>query len=260
MGQHLSRSAKDILVRPIGAKDANRLCSRWHYSKTYVRNSQYHFGVFLDDRCLGVLQFGPPMMKRSIIGLVSGTKWNEMLELNRLAFSDLLPRNSESRALSIAFRFLKNLGFKWVVSFADGTQCGDGAIYRASGFVLTAIKKNTGLLSLPDGSVKCQMTLTKGKHILSGGKAVVPKGSKRLTGFQFRYIYFIDKSFRPRLTVKEIPFSKISDLGAEMYKGKTIKRRKQSNVAPADQVGEGGVIPTPALQSKTNCQATKITS
>lgn len=31
---------------------------------------------------------------------------------------------------------------EWVVSFADATQCGDGTIYRASGFLLTGIREN----------------------------------------------------------------------------------------------------------------------
>lgn len=37
---------------------------------------------------------------------------------------------------------------KWVVSFADGAQCGDGAIYRASGFVLTGIRVNNSIWSI----------------------------------------------------------------------------------------------------------------
>ena len=31
---------------------------------------------------------------------------------------------------------------KWIISFSDATQCGDGAIYRASGFYLTAIRES----------------------------------------------------------------------------------------------------------------------
>jgi hypothetical protein len=41
-------------------------------------------------------------------------------------------------------------------------------------------------------------------------------------GFQLRYVYFLDKSYRQRLTVPEIPFSKIDELGAGMYKGENI--------------------------------------
>lgn len=42
---------------------------------------------------------------------------------------------------------------KWVISFADATQCGDGTIYRASGFVLTGIKVNNQIWEAPTGEV-----------------------------------------------------------------------------------------------------------
>lgn len=47
-------------------------------------------------------------------------------------------------------------------------------------------------------------------------------GAKLLDGWQLRYIYFIDPSYRKRLTVPEIPFSRIDELGAGMYKGKKV--------------------------------------
>ena len=53
------------------------------------------------------MTFGPSMDKSNILGLVRDTAWNGFLELNRLAFSEALPRNSESRALSIALRMIR---------------------------------------------------------------------------------------------------------------------------------------------------------
>ena len=50
---------------------------------------------------------------------------------------------------------------------------------------------------------------------------------KKLDGFQLRYIYFIDKSYRKRLTVPEIPFSKIDEMGAGMYKGEKITQAER---------------------------------
>ena len=69
--------------------------------------------------------------------------------MNRLAFTDMLPRNSESRALGIALRMIRKHypHIEWIVSFADACQCGDGTIYRAAGFILTAIKINKDLIS-----------------------------------------------------------------------------------------------------------------
>lgn len=164
-------SAKDIIVKVIPAKVANPFVRAHHYSGKVVNNSSLHFGVFLPDGLLhGVLSFGPSMDKRRMLSLVNtgnvgeGKKWNEFLELNRMAFDDILPRNSESRALGIAFRMIRKNApqIKWVVSFSDATASGDGTIYRASGFSLTQIKKNKSIIEFPDGERIAQINFTNG--------------------------------------------------------------------------------------------------
>lgn len=134
-------SAKDIIIKPIKSQDANRIIRQLHYSHKVVPNSQLHFGVFLDNKCGGALSFGPSMRKDLIISLVKGTRWNEFIELNRMALSDWMPKNSGSRVLSVCMKLIKKHYpyIKWVVSFADGTQCGHGTQYQAAGFVLTQI-------------------------------------------------------------------------------------------------------------------------
>ena len=193
-------SAKDLQVKPIASADAIAFVKAHHYSGKVAQNSQLHLGVFLQDRLHGVMQFGPSLDKRKIQGLVSGTLWHEFLELNRMAFDDVLPRNSESRALSVAWRLLKKHApqVKWVVSFADGTQCGDGTIYRAAGFVLTGIKENAQILKMADGTLIARKTLDNPNHMTAGGKfgssLAREQGAKPIYGFQLRYIYFLDKS------------------------------------------------------------------
>jgi hypothetical protein len=154
--------AKDILLRPITRQEADALIKRVHYSGKVVNNSQLHIGVFYQGKLEGAMQLGPSLDKRKIVGLVEGTGWNEFIELNRMAFSDALPRNSESRALSIAMKMIRKHAphIKWVVSFADATQCGDGTIYRAAGFVLTSIKENNQIWAAPDGEVTTRMVAT----------------------------------------------------------------------------------------------------
>jgi len=149
----LKRSAKEIVIKPINHRRANLFVKKHHYSGKVVNNSILHFGVYLDDNLHGVMQFGSSLDKRKIQGLVEGTRWNDFLELNRMAFDDVLPRNSESRAISVAMKIIKKRAphIRWIVSFADATQCGDGTIYRASGFVLTGIKKNTQIWEAPSG-------------------------------------------------------------------------------------------------------------
>lgn len=262
--------AKDIVLRPIPAKDANELVKRVHYSGKVVQNSQLHIGVFYRGKLEGAMQFGPSLDKRKIQGLVSGTQWHEFIELNRMAFSDALPRNSESRALSIAMKLIKKHApqVKWVITFADGTQCGDGTIYRAAGFVLTGMSVSENLCRLPNGQVFHKMSLETGSNgnikykkypefgdrsywELTDGKYDFRKFSERVNGeiipgYQLRYIYFIDPSYRARLTVPELPYSEIERRGAGMYKGQPRGRGETDN-APQSNEETGGASPTRPL-------------
>jgi len=228
--------AKEIIVKVIPSKIANDFVKKHHYSGKIVNNSSLHFGCFLDNVLHGVMSYGSPFDKSRVLGMVQPCLWNEMLELNRMAFDDYLPKNSESRCLSVSIKLIKKNAphIKWILSFSDGTQSGDGTIYRASGFYLTSIKQNSSIIELPNGKRVASMTFTKGKHILSqNGRAGVPEGSKKVEGFQLRYIYLIDKNCK--ITVPVLPFSKIDEFGAGMYKGKKIslQSRKEINAVEA---------------------------
>ena len=74
-------------------------------------------------------------------------------------------------------------------------------------------------------------------RLLSGREEAILDyvGATPIPGFQLRYIYFIDKSKRKDLTVPEIPFSKIDELGAGMYKGEKITfAERHSKVTPEE--------------------------
>jgi hypothetical protein len=239
--------AKEIVVKVIPAKVANEFVKEHHYSGKIVSNSSLHFGCFLDGKLHGVLSYGSPLDKSKVLPLVQPSLWNEMLELNRMAFDDYLPKYSESRCIAITIRLIKKNAphIKWILSFSDGTQCGDGTIYRASGFVLTNIVANKNTCRLPNGNVIHKMTLegtplqkrpelnNLSYYELTGGKYNFDKyvkivNGEILIGYQLRYIYVIDKSCR--ITVPILPFSKIDEIGAGMYKGEkiTLAERKQA--------------------------------
>jgi len=158
-------SAKDLIIKPIDRNEANNFVRKIHYSGKVAPNSQLHLGIFWNGRLEGVMQFGPSIDKRKTQRLVEGTLWNGFLELNRMAFSEALPKNSESRAIAVAMKLIRKHApqVKWVISFADATQCGDGTIYRASGFVLTGIRRNTSIWEAPSGATYSRVSLTDGK-------------------------------------------------------------------------------------------------
>ena len=235
--------AKEIELKVLPAKIANEFVKKHHYSGKVVQNSSLHFGAFLDGGLHGVLSFGPSLDKSKIVGLVSGTGWNEFIELNRMAFDEYLPRNSESFCIGKAIRMIKKMApqIKWIISFADGGQCGDGTIYRASNFVLTGISK-CSIFASADGKTKIQQASISARGTKANREALnlqYKNGGglveayckhynlKRIEGFSLRYIYFIDKSYRKNLTVPEIPFSKIDEIGAGMYKGERVSQEER---------------------------------
>ncbi len=231
---------KELIVKVIPSSVANAFVRKYHYSGKVVPNSSLHFGVFHNNILLGVMSFGSPMSRRKVINLVIGKddkelEWNSMLELNRMAFSDLLPKNSESRTMAIAFRLIKKNAphIKWILSFSDGTASGDGTIYRASGFHLTQINSNKSILVFPDGERVASVTLTNGGDLqsrvkyakkygatLSAAASVKPFldiGAKWAEGYQLRYIKLLSDDVK--LNCPLLSYDEIQKQGAGMYLG-----------------------------------------
>lgn len=248
--------AKDITVRPVTGAEARAVVERHHYSGKAYNKSRLHLGVFLDGKIEGAMQFGPPLDQRKVMPLVPGTPWNGMMELNRMAFSDGLPRNSESRALGVAFRQIRarRPDVKWVLSYSDATQCGDGTIYRASGFLLTGIKRSTSLYRMPDGEVLTQVGIRTGgglqrRYGFAPGRDgfrewAARAGAVRLIGYQFRYVKFLDPEWTQRLAVPVIPFADIPN-ATRMYRGVRGSPLGDSE----DHSEEGGSSPTLPLHA-----------
>jgi hypothetical protein len=241
--------AKEIIVKVIPAKIANEFIIKNHYSGKKVNNSSLHFGCFLDNGLHGVLSFGCPLDKSKVINLVKPCLWNEMLELNRMVFTEILPKYSESRCIAIAIKLIKINAphIKFILSYSDATHSGDGTIYRASGFVLTGFSK-ASMIELPErlwkynggGHYAHRITLQAKSNImyrviqkelnLNGAYKTMEYyakalGTKIIEGFQLRYIYLIDKICK--ITVPILPFSKIDELGAGMYLGKKITQAER---------------------------------
>ena len=261
-GYVIVMKVKDIRLKVIPAKLANDFVKKYHYSGKVVPNSKLHFGAFYNNVLHGVMSYGSPLDKRRTIGLVKNTKWNGMLELNRMAFDDVLPKNSESRCIAISIKLIKKNAphIKWILSFSDCCQCGDGTIYRASGFYLTNIKKNTTIWEAPNGEIATDISLrlgiknkivnstslSKGKNIRKNNGASSMKifkeaGYKPLEGYQLRYVYFIDKKKEKDLTVPIIPFSKIKEMGIGMYKGEKLgidSLKVKHNISNVEKAGQ----------------------
>lgn len=259
---------KEIILKAIPSSVAIPFVKKHHYSGKVVQNSQLHFGVFLDNSLHGVMSFGPSLDKSKLINIVKDTPWNGFVELNRMAFDSFLPKNSESRAISIAIKLIKKNcpHIKWVVSFADANQCGDGAIYRAAGFHLTGYSQSSlwkvpkNLFKINGGPIahrlkiqdkhslisKFILSQTNGRNIQID-ECVKKFGGEILPGYMFRYLYILDKEYEKNINTKIYPYDVIKKLNAEMYKGEKIVRLSYNGITPEVHSGNGVQVDQAAL-------------
>ena len=57
-------------------------------------------------------------------------------------------------------------------------------------------------------------------------RAFKEAGFAPIPGYQLRYVYFVDTSCRERLTVPEIPYARIWEMGAGMYRGEKVEQQR----------------------------------
>ena len=96
---------------------------------------------------------------------------------------------------------------------------------------------------MPDGSIVADKTLNDHPTRKSGWWK--KRGAKPLPGFQLRYVRFLDPSWVDRLTVPSIPFEKIQEIGAAMYRGERV--RSETSDTPEVHSGEDGATPIRTL-------------
>jgi len=205
-----------MTVREIDRDQANAVIIANHYSRKVYAASTVHLGVWIGDLMIGVLQFGFAMNPASAPSVVAGTAPDEYLELNRMWLDDAAPRNSESRAISLAMAYLRqsrpNVG--WVQSFAD-ERCGrNGVVYQAAGFSYHG--EHTAIFWMIDGTFYHNSLMTRDPS-LTPAAAFCQGNKERAVAHhfrQFRYLRFLRPAFRRRCLWPQLPFPKHAGEGS----------------------------------------------
>ncbi len=199
---------KDLLIRPLPAIVARRLCEEKHYLHSYPGAALLNLGIFCGNSLMGVvvLGAGPTNIHR----LFRDASRQEVVCLARLWLDDRLGRNSESRTLGIILRQLRKgqSTIKGLVAYSDPMAGHTGVIYQASGFLYLGKSPVMPLYKLADGSIHHSRSLShrygthSRKYFQSHGVDLElvdqePKHS---------YVALIDPSWRARLTKAVVPF------------------------------------------------------
>ena len=203
----------EFYVKQIERKLANDLVVKNHYSGKFYNATYIHLGLFVNEEIKGVLQYGYAMNPVSCGNVVSGTKKNEYLELNRMWIEDNVGKYPESRAISYSIKYIKRKypKIKWIQSFADERCGGFGIVYQACSFNYFGEHKSD-FWEL-DGIVyhNIQMTVSKKSKRYGGEAKYLQENKNRATRMnlrQFRYIKFLDQREKKKCLLKEQPYPK----------------------------------------------------
>lgn len=170
-------------------KDIEQIICENHYSRTMPKNAKFCFRVFYDGNCHGAMSLGYGI-RPEIKSTWGNIKKGEYLEFDRMWLSDIPPKNSESKTISMLVRLLRQISpdVRYLISYSDGTVGNTGTIYRASNFKeLPPIKADFYILA--DGKRVHPVTMYH-RHKTRAWSAMssLYPGIKKAVGVQYRFI------------------------------------------------------------------------
>lgn len=216
---------------------ARYACENWHYSKSVPVPPLVKIGVWENDKFIGVVLFSrgasPDLSKPY------GLSQLECCELTRIALYK--HETPVSRIMAVSIRFLKKRSpnLRMIVSFADPNENHHGGIYQATNWVYTG--KSSQSFKYIDASGRewhSRQVSSKGYNIQMGLRRVCPKPSdctKVIMPGKHRYLMPLDDEMRKKIQSLSKPYPK--------------RAGSRDSAAPGFQSGEGGAIPTSALQT-----------
>jgi len=135
-------SARSLEVRPVPYRIARAFVERYHYLAYAPPGARICMGAWYGDRLVGVMLFGRPVARLE--------DQKHTLELTRMVLLDECPRNSESRALGLATRWIRGHmpEVRRLIAYADPNRGHRGTVYLAAGWKIVG-KTKGGKWSCP---------------------------------------------------------------------------------------------------------------
>jgi len=200
----------EFYVKEMSRDLAYDIIEKNHYSHKgdSIAHNKINLGIYIDNELLGVLQYGYAMNPASCGSVVEGTGIDQYLELNRMWIDDKAGRNTESKAISYSMKYIKgkHRKIKWVQSFADERCGGLGIVYQAANFNYFGL--HTSIFWEIDGEIYHNSILTNGARKAKNKLANKMDRANKMELRQFRYIFFINKRWKNKCLLKEMPYPK----------------------------------------------------
>ena len=187
-----SNDLNNYKISLIDCETAKNYIIKNHYSHGCHNAPSPCYGLFDNDKLIGVLMFATPCSE-NVRASVFGEEYKDwVIELHRLHILDVTPKNTESWFISRCLKLLRQdrPQTKAVISFADSTQGHSGIIYQATHFFYCGKTGKATFYLDQDGRLRHPHQ--NGVNITR--KMALEKGWQPVTRFsKNRYIYIFRK-------------------------------------------------------------------
>ena len=155
---------KKYFVAPINSSKANKFTCYYHYSHIGFKKAKLNLGIFDNEtnKLVGVQQWGCSAQEGIRLDryVKEPITTSEYYELNRFCMADTEGRNSESQAISLGIKWIKQFQphIRLLVSYAGRKEGNYGYIYQASNWEYLGYFVSSGFWRL-DGQELHQITV-----------------------------------------------------------------------------------------------------
>lgn len=136
---------RKIKMRRISCKLAKRIIEKYHYLHSCPKCS-LALGFFYEGWLSTVIVFGQPSSRLLAQSIWEGGNDKNTWELLRLYSFDWSGKNTESRCISLAIKYIKKYHpeVKVLIAFADPSVGHVGTIYKASNWIFVGAERGRG--------------------------------------------------------------------------------------------------------------------
>lgn len=210
-------SNKKYFVAPLNSSKAYQFMCMYHYSHIGFKKASINLGVFnkTDEKLVGVMQWGCAAQTKIRLDryVKEPIKVEEYLELNRFAMADSEGKNSESQAISLGIKWIKQnrSDIRLLVSYSGRIEGNYGYIYQATNWEYLGYFISNGFWKLDNlerHAITVQANYKKyGQEYKNSVDYLTHtyKDVRQYDSKQFIYIMRLDKTLTPATPILPYP-------------------------------------------------------
>lgn len=184
-----------LLIANASKEAAEYAAKNWHYSKCLPVGKLVKYGVWENDKFIGVVIYSRGASPN--LGTSLELDQTQVCELTRVALDKHEAPVSQIVAVTLTQLKKDNPALRAVISFADPKEGHVGGIYKAGNWLFTGVSNSVTEYFIDGRWMHTRNAYHHPKR---------PTAPKRESPGKFRYVYPLDRAMRKQVSVLALPY------------------------------------------------------